>query len=49
MILLKNEEQSVRSSGKTPGGHIEKLYDEWNKAKKEYEKAKKNENDKITY
>jgi len=41
MILLKNEEQSVRSSGKTPGGHIEKLYDEWNKAKKEYEKARK--------
>ena len=41
MILLKNEERSVRSSGKTPGGHIEKLYDEWNKAKKEYEKARK--------
>lgn len=41
MILIKNENPSKKASGKSSGGHIEKVYQEWLRAQEEYKKVRK--------
>ena len=41
MILVKNEKTSKKACGKSPGGHTEKVYQEWLTAQEEYKKVRK--------